>query len=212
MWRKVLLTFLLLAFLTLPAFCGFGWVRNSSAGSLENSLTETESTTPVPTQSSSEEQSDGNPIEKPLKSSAESSATASEVYAEATADYGAKLEEAKASLKKDEQIALVDELITSKAVADEQFYILAEESEKKDEIITELQKKADGVNFALGFSVGYAYPSYISPGIDMQMRAGSWIMTAGVSYELDWEEGLRSQITSIDPTKIETRIGVLYEF
>lgn len=149
-----------------------------------------------------------------MKNSSGSSETASEqqTYDEATADYGALLEEAKATLKKDEQIALVDELITSKAVADEQFYILAEESQKKDGIIEELQKKADGVNFALGFSVGYSYPLRISPGIDMQMRAGDWIMSVGMSYGFELDDSIGSQFTKIDPSQLETRIGVLYEF
>lgn len=208
MWRKVLFLFLLLACLILPAFCGFGWVKNSSTGYSQDSLKAIEYTTQVATMSSNEEQKEEKPIETPSKSLNDLSVT----YEAATADYGVLLEEAKASLKKEEQQKLVEDLTISKAVADEQFYILANQAKDYEKKLENADRKMNGVNFAVGASIGYTYPSKISPGIDMQMRAGNWIMTTGISYELDWAEGLKKQLTSVDPTKIETRIGVLYEF
>lgn len=208
MWRKVLFLCLLLACLTLPAFCGFGWVKNSSTGSLENSLSETEYTIQAVKMSSDGEQKEEKQTETPSKSLSDLSAT----YEAAATDYGTLLEEAKASLKKEEQQKLIENLAISKAVADEQFYILANQTKDYESKLKDADRKMNGINFAIGASLGYSYPSKLSPGVDFQMRAGDWIMTTGISYEMDWAEGLKKQLTSIDPTKIETRIGILYEF
>ena len=211
--RKVALVALLFCLLPSLAFCGaWDWCRDSSDGaSIELSETSTSETTPVSQTSQSEEQSEEPTIETVSKNSKESA----EIYESTLTEMQAALEEVKQSKAKDQALAIVDELIKNKAKDDENYAILAETAKAQEEeletVKAELRKESEKVHFGLGLSLGYNYLSTLSPGIDMHMRVGSWIFSSGISYSIDCLGGL-GQLNPPDPTKIQTRVGIMYEW
>ena len=74
----------------------------------------------------------------------------------------------------------------------------------------DLTAELDPFHFGLGLSLGWTDLTTLLPGIDMQFRWNDLIVNGGVSYPLDWAGGIRKM--DFDPRKIQTRLGVMYEW
>ena len=207
MWSKRFLTLFLALLLALPAFCGWDAFKSSSTGVSGTEARDSITTTEPLEMSSKEEPSGTSQTLEPLKSYEESSGS----YDATLTEIGRIIDEKKASDAIEEITPMVDDLISSKEVMQENYLVVKQTLQEQEEYINHLENELDGANFAIGVSMGYSYPLTFSPGIDMQMRGGDWIFSIGVSYSVDATRGLHD-IRDIDPRRIETRVGIMYEF
>ena len=199
MWSRRLLILSLALCLALPAFCGWDAFRGSSDGS--SSGTAISAGTPdtaQPGTSSTGDSSATRETEGLLRSYEGSS----EDYDAALDGVSASLEEMRQTKAVKEALAKVDELYASKAALEENYATLKGIMEEQERIIAD----EVGVHFGVGLSFGYRPDYELMPGIDLQMRSGSWIFRAGVNYSIELDD-LRW-----DPTRIGYEVGVMYEF
>lgn len=126
------------------------------------------------------------------------------------------LETSSKSLNDEERKAVIDEVVSTieSVIENEKANIednnmISEIVESYDGDVKKLERDINGPHFGIGISLGYMPTDTISPGIDTHIRVRNWIMSMGVSYEMDISDmvGL-----TFDPHNIETRIGIMYEF
>ena len=201
MWSRRLLIGLCALLLASPAFCGWDAFRSYSDGSsseavfMEARAMDTEQ----PGKSLTVVSEGTNQTDGLLKSYEESSVA----YSDSLLKVGESLDSMRQTKAVEEAKELVAELERSKAALEENYKTLADTVKEQERII----RNETGIHWGLGLSLGYRQPVELSPGIDLQMRSGSWILRVGVDYAIPIGETLEW-----DATNLGYEVGIMYEF
>lgn len=214
--RKIALVGLLVFVVNSLAFCGWDAFKSSPedleiGGSVTSQMIEeTQIHTEQQQTSLPEAVKEEKTIDSVSRNSKESSATYEDMLEE-TAKAIEKVEDKCPDCAEaiEEAKAIVDDLVVSKSVMDEDYDILESLVKRQAKELESYKRKAEGVNFGIGLSMGYSPMSVISPGITLQMRSKQWTFRTDVNYRIDITAP-RSELLSVN--NLDFRVGVIYEF